>query len=47
MTYREYLATLTTEEQAKFKKDFIRENGEAVYEDILDEEYKKEEMAEK
>lgn len=42
MTYREYLATLTAEEQAKFKKDFIRENGEAVYEDILDEECKKE-----
>lgn len=42
MTYREYLATLTEKEQEKFKKDFVRENGEAVYEDILDEEYEEE-----
>lgn len=47
MTNREYLATLTEKERENFKKEFIEMNGEAVYEDFLDEDYEEEEVDDK
>lgn len=38
MTYREYYEKLPKEKAEKYKKDFINMNGEAIWEDLLDEE---------
>ena len=38
MTYREYYEKLPKEKAEKYKKDFVDMNGEAIWEDLLDEE---------
>lgn len=37
MTFREYYEKLPKEEAEKYKKDFVDMNGEAIWEDLLDE----------